>query len=123
MLELTDNPDINAVDFVTAKQAADTLHKHYPGHLWAVTCDAGVLSVRNLYLSGNWGFIIRLGPVYSASELDKLVMEAGGEILERYNVSRGMARQDQIRSLPERAGHILFDGAEAKTPAPKFLAS
>jgi hypothetical protein len=104
----SDAPDVDANDYVLAKNAAETLHKHYPGHLWAVSVDrqARMLDVRNLALSGRWGFRIALQPVYSGTQFDKLVMRAGGELLERYRVRRGAADHDVLTYLPvDLAGH------------------
>ncbi len=99
---LTDAPRINALDEVVAKNMAETLHKHYPGHLWAVTVSGkdGVADVRNMALSGNWGFRLKLPAVYSASDWDRRVMRAGGELLERFKVARGTADQDTLNNLP-----------------------
>lgn len=106
----TDAPDLSANDYVLAKGMADTLHKHYPGHLWAVTCDNGLATVRNLALSGEWGFVLKVPAIYSASSFDKDVIRAGGEILERYRVSRGVVRPDQIADMKtDFSGRIVAD--------------
>lgn len=99
---VTENPDLAANDLILAKQMAETLHKHYPGHLWAVTCEGkqGIATVRNLALSGNWGFIIKLRDHYSASTFEREVMRAGGELLERFRQRAGRASQDAIAALP-----------------------
>jgi hypothetical protein len=89
-------------DVVIAKNMADLLHKHFPGHLWGVQCrgDQGVAMVWNLSLSGQWGFVIKLGDVFSATDMDKKVLMAGGEVLERYKVKRGRADPEELRYLP-----------------------
>lgn len=108
----TDTPEVDSNDFVLAKNAADTLHQHYPGHLWAVCVDqpARMLDVRNLALSGAWGFRISLPAMYSAKWLTRKVMRAGGELLERYRVSRGRANVEALTALPTNfAGHHTPD--------------
>lgn len=97
---LTDAPEIRANDRVLAKNMADTLHKAYPNHLWAVSVDShgGVASVRNMRLSGNWGFMLKLNDVYQDPGL-KCVLRAGGEILERYRLSRRQFNQDHYGAL------------------------
>lgn len=97
----TDRPDLDANDMIWAKEMADALHTAYPGHLWAVTCEGaqGIATVRNLALSGNWGFVIRLDEAYSMSEFKKMVVRGGGEILERYKLRRGAADHDAIAAL------------------------
>lgn len=107
---VTDKPNLGAADLVLAKNMADLLHRHYPGHLWAVTCEKGVASVRNLYLSGNWGFIIKVGNAYSISEFDRQVVRAGGELLERYKLHRGAFRDDQYLDIgKDFAGNLIVD--------------
>jgi hypothetical protein len=109
MIEIADNPDIEANDYILARNMAETLNRHYPGHLWAVTCegDKGIATVRNLRLSGRWGFILKL------REMDKnmrCVMRAGGELLERYRLARRAFNQDHYEALPtDFAGQLKAD--------------
>lgn len=98
--QLVESPQLTANEFFLAKNTAETLHKHYPGHLWAVTVDGFFLDVRNLYLDGRWGFRLSIPAIYSSSELEKRVLRAGGEILERYRQSRGAANEASIHDLP-----------------------
>lgn len=110
MLEelLTDNPQVSANEHVMARNMAETLHRHYPGHLWAVNVQGSVANVLNLSLSGRWGFTLHIPSQYSASDFDRQVMRAGGEILERYRLTRGRMRPDDIESLPvDAAGNIM----------------
>ena len=89
---------LSAAGEVLAKNAADTLHKHYPGHLWAVHVDetGGVMTVFNLMLSGRWGFLLKIKDI--DPEMKK-VMRAGGELLERYRVKRGMFTPGSLRDV------------------------
>lgn len=105
----TDTPDIDANDLVMSKDMAEALHAAYPGHLWAVQVQGkqGMADVRNLMLSGNWGFRIKLPLVYSASDFKKQVVRAGGEILERYRLRRGAADHDAIASLDVTSTGII----------------
>ena len=73
-------------DHVLAKNVAETLEKKYPGWFWAVNVMDGVVTVKSLRLSGNWGFVIH------ADKIDndyRIVVMAGGEILERFRQKRG----------------------------------
>ena len=83
-------------DMDEAKRIHDKLTKHYPGHMWAVNVNQGVAFIKNLMLSGNWGFIIKLKDIDNDY---KKVIQAGGEILERYNVSRGRLKEQEILNL------------------------
>jgi len=108
----TDAPQIPLGDLILAKDMADVLHRHYPGHLWAVTCEGskGIATVRNLMLSGNWGFVIKLRTHYSASSFAQEVMRAGGELLERYRLARTKADNEQLAHLPvDFAGRHAFE--------------
>lgn len=109
---VTANPKGNLNDILTARAMAEALHAAYPGHFWAVACDGktGFADVRNLALSGNWGFRIKLGGIYSASQFRKDVLRAGGEVLERFSLSRGKLNDDQLSSLPvDFAGRVKGD--------------
>lgn len=108
----TEAPDIPANDLVLAKEMADTLHRKYPGYMWAVAVqgDQGIADIRNLTLSGDYGYRLLLTKMYSMSEFLARVTRAGGEILERYRLSRGAANEKQIQELPRNwRGEILGD--------------
>ena len=73
-------------DHTLAKNVAETLEKKYPGWFWAVNVMDGIVTVKSLRLSGNWGFVMH------ADKIDndyKMVVMAGGEILERFKQQRG----------------------------------
>ena len=95
-------PGVNPLDYNMAKDIGEALHAAYPGHLWAVTCEGekGIATVRNLALIGNWGFVLKLSDLYSASDWKKKVVMAGGEILERFRLQRGVADHASILELP-----------------------
>ena len=83
-------------DHMLAKNVAEKLEEKYPGWLWAVTVKDGVVGVKSLRLSGNWGFILH------ADKIDndyKMVVMAGGEILERYKQHRSKFDEDRYMDL------------------------
>jgi hypothetical protein len=101
-----------ALDSAAAKQILEVLGKHYPGHLWKCTVHRGVADIQNLNLSGRWGFRMFLDQQWSASILARSVMMAGGELLERYRVSRGKAQQDELAQLPtDFTGRVVLADA------------
>ena len=109
---VTADPKGSLNDILTARAMAEDLHAAYPGHFWAVSCDGrtGMADVRNLALSGNWGFRIKLGRMYSASAFKKDVLKAGGEVLERFNLNRGKLDDNQLSDLPvDFAGRVKGD--------------
>lgn len=112
MIDLTGTPEVAALDFNMAKDMAEALHEAYPGHVWAVTCDGehGIATVRNMALSGNWGFVLKLAELSTSSDWKRKVIMAGGELLERYRLRRGLADQAAIAELQcDFAGRILGD--------------
>lgn len=88
-----------------ASHVGEVLWKTYPGYRWAVTVVGGLARIRNLDLSGQWGFDISLETLKTDPLMKKVVM-AGGEILERYRLARQGADADQINELPR---WITFD--------------
>ena len=70
---------------------AATLERHYPGWRWGITVDerGGVVQVFALELSGDLGYTLLLDDLYNGGNFDwKLILVAGGEILERYGQPR-----------------------------------
>jgi len=93
-LEKANKHNIN--DYTLAKNFAEKLEEKYPGWLWAVHVMDGVIGVKSMRLSGQWGFILH------ADKIDndyKVVVHAGGEILERYRQNRGRFNQMKYEDL------------------------
>lgn len=109
---MTDAPQLDANDLIFAKEMAEALHQAYPNHLWAVTCDGvqGVATIRNLALSGLWGYRLLLPKIYSMSQFKAKVLRAGGEILERFGQRRGTANDDHLAALSlDFSGRVAGD--------------
>lgn len=101
-----------AREILLAKQAFDVLARAYPGHLWGINASEkqGIVDIRNFGLSGNWGYRLKLVDHYSASDFDKQVRDAGGEILERYRVARARVNEEAIAHMPtDFAGRHIAD--------------
>lgn len=101
-----------ANDYVMAKNVADTLNTHYPGHLWAINVDGeqGTVTIMDLLLSGTWGYLLKIPAIYSESSFQKDVLRAGGEILERFRMTRGRFDDAQYAQLATNfAGDPEFD--------------
>ena len=102
--------DVN--DLALAKLVSEELTKHYPGHVWAVNVQSqhGVITVKNMNLSGNRGFLLHYRNMKSYDEVKRQAMWAGGEILERYQLSRGRFNMTEYRglkqSVPGRFVHV-----------------
>jgi len=97
------------MEMTLAKEAADTLLKHYPGHAWMTTVENGMLYVRNASLSTRFGYALKVKDLDPASR-DKAFVKAGGEILERYNLARSRLDADTWMDMPRTFdGHIAGD--------------
>jgi hypothetical protein len=119
LIELSDSPDIGANDYVTAKNIAEKLHQHYPGHLWAVTCEGkkGIATIRNLMLSTDHPYVLHLKTIFGDPHL-RCVLRAGGHLLEAYKQRRGRVDHDAIDSLPRMAnGFPALDPESLKPKA------
>jgi hypothetical protein len=79
-------------DYTRAKNTAEMLEKKYPGWLWAVHTMDGVVVVKSMRLSGNWGFVLHEDKIDNDY---KAVVRAGGEMLERFRMARGKFHEDK----------------------------
>ena len=106
----------NLLDFDIAKRVSEILNKHYAGYMWAVNVDSdtGMVQVRNFSLSGLWGFNLHMKKVQEDVE-GKLIINAGGEILERFRVRVGQANSNQLQGMtPNAIGLLVPDTVGAK---------
>lgn len=102
---------IAAREVELANRMADVLNRQYPGHLWMVhaSIKGGVVHIRNLYLSGKWGFVVKLADVLADVE-NKQLMRAAGELLERYRLRRGALNMAEYTGLKtDFAGNPIAD--------------
>ena len=92
--------EIEAANQTISKHVAETLDKHYPGHAWAVMAniETGIVTIRNLKLSSKMGFILKMDDLATDPTM-RLVVKAGGEFLERFNISRGMANDETYNDI------------------------
>lgn len=97
---VVDGAQLSMGELDLMKRAFNVLDQAYPGFMWAVGVTDGILDIRCLDLDGQWGYTIHHCNTYSASDLDKRVRNAGGEILERYRQRRARIDHDSIASLP-----------------------
>ena len=95
-MELERNETFVASDYTTAKNVAEHLEKKYPGWLWAVNTMDGIVTVKSMLLSGNWGFVLHEDKIDNDY---RAVTLAGGEILERYRQHRGKFNTDRHAEL------------------------
>ena len=102
----------DTADIFLAQQIAEALEQAYPGHLWAVNVqgEQGIATIHNMMLSGQWGYVMHLDKRYSANDTVKVAKMGAGEILERYNVSRGRMNNEHMMDLKhDFAGRTIGD--------------
>jgi hypothetical protein len=87
-----------ALDLQKAKEVAQTLEKHYPNHPWLISFQGRALVVRHLAISDlvrndlgrdGFGFVLKHLSTYSASDLARNAVNAGGQMLEAFGLKRG----------------------------------
>lgn len=95
-----------------AKNLIARLEQHYPAFTGAwrvfVNEQGGVIQVTNMMLSGKMGFLMHISKI----DLEgRAVVRAGGELLERYRVSRDKAYKIQtfIDMPRNRMGNLTHD--------------
>ena len=92
-----------AREFRAASHITNKLSMHYPHHRWAtkVSNEQGVVFITMPELvKENIYFIINQRDfMHSEKALDKLVMRAGGELLERLSITRERKRESTVDDL------------------------
>lgn len=96
----------NKICAIVGKQLA----AHYPGWHWLVECtvQSGVVTVKNLSLHGDYGFIIHLEDLMTDTDL-RLPVAAGGELLERCGLPRGPRPEDTTHLKRDVKGQVIGD--------------
>ena len=106
------------------KRMADLLERHYPGWMWCVQPDetGGVINLFSMRLSGEWGYRFRIMDIQGDPKVcDPKIVAAGGEILERFWVPRGIYRYDDWKDAPKDiAGLARADISDKKASTRRF---
>lgn len=89
------------------------LQRHYENHPFFVGCDheAGYVVIRLAYPEISnlpWGAMIYVSRA-TDPDFDRIVMRAGGELLERWKLARGAANDESSRRAAEN--RLDFTGA------------
>jgi hypothetical protein len=89
------------------------LEKHYPGWTWLVECvwSTGLVTVKNLNIHGDYGFVLTLQDLLHDVEL-VLPVRAGGELLERCNLPRARRPQDTSHLKRDVRGNVTNESAD-----------
>jgi len=104
--------EMNVARFVMA-----ALQKHFPGHAWAVRVDAkginkAVMVKLPAIMRPQDHYVIPLATLLGGSigDFDRLIMRAGGEIMERFKIPRSGFREDPF--VLARNAHLLRPSAK-----------
>lgn len=90
-------------DAAWAMRLGHILVKAYPGHGWEVEVDSyqGIAKIFNRHMSPIQGYLLKLKEV-NLPTLDRDIMRIGGEILERFGLSRERFEADVVREIQEQ---------------------
>jgi hypothetical protein len=85
-------------DLDIGKRVLDILEQYYPLHAWFVNAmtESGYITIQLMYPGADqkmriwrYGMLLHTGKLGASQDMQKKIMNAGGEILERYNMARG----------------------------------
>ena len=72
----------------------------YPGYQWFVLIRGGVIQVKVMNWSQNWGMVLHYVDVaHDANDRRRSTIRAAGEFLERANMIRGRAQERAIQKI------------------------
>ena len=82
-----------------AYEIGSELKKHYPGRLWMVnvSLEAGIVDIVCPSISAQYGYSIHLNQ--AVIDMRRKGVIGGGEILERFGLSRDRKADDDIQKL------------------------
>ena len=93
-------------DIEICKSVSEVLQKHFPGHLWLIGADhkAGTVVIDLPYAKPmrlrEMRFMLYISTCLG-SDAEKHIMRAGGELLERFGLARGEAKQESYQQALE----------------------
>lgn len=82
-----------------ARQALETLCRHYPGHSWFVRIDGGALLIYNYDIDQRHCMVTHLNKMGDATTFDKKIVKGAGELLERARLRRAAATGERARDV------------------------
>ena len=90
------------------------LAKLYPGYRWYVDAkiSAGIVTIQNQTLGGEQGYVLPISKVINETDGNRLVMVAGGEILERHGLARGPRKVYSDEIARDQMGVAIGDTEE-----------
>lgn len=100
--ESTDPRHVVAVALCTS--VGEALAKYYPRHRWrvAASADCSTVNITHDGLGWRYGMVLHALSLHNVADMERKVMRAGGELLERYGVSREPIRDMAAEFWPRR---------------------
>lgn len=98
-----EDPALERRETELAGKLARVLTQHYPGYTWGVyvTIPGGICGVKlATQMQTTLAHVIHLDSVSSYPEMCKEMRKVGGELLERFRLSRTTFSRDAVRSTP-----------------------
>lgn len=94
----TGSDQIEIANYELASIVGECLHNAYPGYLWRVNAEieGGVVNIICGDVSYESGCTLMLKDLAEPVAAKKLVLKAGGEILERAKLHRGRMREHEL---------------------------
>jgi hypothetical protein len=91
-----------------AKLIGDCLETAYPGWMWFVEVKGGIATIKSMHADAKFGFVLHLlTGFYSASDLKRQALRAGGELLERLGMPRRRADWDRMNDCRQDARGLM----------------
>lgn len=94
----TGSDQIEIANYELASIVGECLHNAYPGYLWRVNAEieGGIVNVICGDVSYESGCTLMIKDLAEPIAAKKLVLKAGGEILERAKLHRGRMREHEL---------------------------
>lgn len=84
-------------DDTLAKRCVSYLTDAYPGHPWHLLIKGGVMVVKHMNISANYGAVLHYKKVvHDENTLKRGIVFAGGELLERAGMATGRMIEGQV---------------------------
>ena len=99
------------------KEIGEYITTAYPGHLWYVRIDGGMLIIKNYAISDTWSMTRKLADIqHDANKRKHDVIMAAGEFLECAAMRRGAYEGEYAQQLEGRLDDVAFKPTPQSAP-------
>lgn len=94
----TASDQLELMQYELAKIVGECLHTTYQGYLWRVNVDlrGGIVNILCADITMEKGCTLKVSALADPVEAKKLILRAGGEMLERARLHRGRMREHEL---------------------------